>query len=277
MPPKIVTVFDLSMLLYPQLMSRADLFYWRTLQRASLREARLVITISRSAASDIHRFYGIPNQKIRVIYPGLADHYHPASQEEICRVRAKYNLPEEYLLHVGRIDPIKNLTTVVKAFAQLRSRNVFAGKLVLVGPLYLKTPDLELVPTIKRLGLQNEVILAGMYGNIIADEDMAAVYSGARAKLFPSLNEGFGFAPLEAMACGTPVIASRAGSLPEVLGDAALLLEENNVETLAQATEHVLTSPVLHQTLRDKGLQQSRKYNWYEAARQTVDVYKEAA
>ncbi len=275
LPPKIMTVYDLSMLLLPELMPSSDRWYWSTLQKRAVQDADCVITISKSAAKDIVRFYEVPEERIRVIYPGLDTRFCPAAPEKIAQARAKYHLPERYLVHVGRIDPIKNLTTAVKAFARLRESGAYDGKLVLVGEVYKKTPDLNLVPTIEQLGLQNDVVLAGYADNYIFDEDLPAVISGATAMIFPSLNEGFGFAPLEGMACGTPVIASKAGSLPEVLGDAAVFLETNDANCLAREMERVVTNAVLREELRLKGLAQAKQYNWYESARQTLKVYEE--
>jgi glycosyltransferase involved in cell wall biosynthesis len=274
MPPKILTVYDLSMLRLPGIMPRSDYLYWRTFQKKAVQDADCIITISKDAAKDIVHFYEVPEDKIRVIYPGIGTHFRRLDAAQIAQAREKYHLPERYLVHVGRIDPIKNLTTAVKAFARLRERGAFDGKLVLIGEEYKKTPDSNLVPTIQRMGLQNEVILAGYAGNYVCDDDLPAVIAGAVAKVFPSLNEGFGFAPLEAMACGTPVIASRSGSLPEVLGDAALLLEQNDVEILAQAMERVVNDAALREKLRARGLEWVKRYNWYENARQTLDVYE---
>lgn len=274
MPPKVLTIYDLSMLRLPEIMPRSDYLYWRTFQKKSVQDADCIITISNDAAKDIVRFYEVPEEKIRVIYPGIGTHFCPASAEKIAQLREKYHLPERYLVHVGRIDPIKNLTTAVKAFARLRERGAFDGKLVLIGEIYKKTPDINLLPAIESLGLQDDVILAGYAGNYVSDEDLPGVISGAVAKVFPSLNEGFGFAPLEAMACGTPVIASRSGSLPEVLGDAAVLLEQNDVETLAGEMERVVNDHALRSALRAKGLAWVKRYNWYENARQTLSVYE---
>jgi glycosyltransferase involved in cell wall biosynthesis len=271
MPPKVLTVYDVSMLKLPEIMPRSDYLYWRVLQKLALVDVDCVITISKSAAQDIVHFYRIPEKKIRVIYPGIAPHFCPAGPEQVAQARAKYYLPERYLLHVGRIDPIKNLTTLVQAFDRLLKKGVYDGKLVLVGEFYKKTPDLNLVPTIERLGLQNEVLLAGY----IPDVDLPAVFSGAEAKVFPSLNEGFGFVPLEAMACGTPVIASRSGSLPEVLGDAALLLKSPDVDTLATEMERLVTDPALRRDLRERGPRQASRFNWRNTAGETLNVYRE--
>lgn len=271
LPPKVLTVYDVSMLKLPEIMPRSDYLYWRVLQKMALQDVDCVITISKNAAQDIAHFYGVPEKKIRVIYPGIAPHFQPVDPSKRVLVRDKYKLPERYLLHVGRIDPIKNLTMLVQAYDRLLKKGIYDGKLVLVGEFYKKTPDLTLIPTIKRLGLEKEVILAGY----VPDSDLPAVFSGADAKVFPSLNEGFGFVPLEAMACGTPVIASRSGSLPEVLGDAAVLFNSQDVDMLAVEMERVVTDLNLRQELREKGLKQASKFNWQNTASRTLEVYRE--
>ena len=258
------------MLKFPELMAQSDLLYWRTMQRWSVHSAKQVITISHSAAKDIEHFYHVPPHKIQVIYPACSPHFCPVSQGEIEYVRQKYHLPQEYILHVSRIDRLKNLTTLVKVFDRLRKSGVYSGKLVLVGAVYKKTPDLDLIPTIQQLGLEKEVILTGL----IADEDLPAVFSGACLKVFVPHNEGFGLVVLEAMSCGTPVVAYRAGgAVAEVVGEAGIITESNDIDTLTEAVGRVVSDRELQVEMRKKGLAQAQKFNRYETARQTLAVY----
>jgi glycosyltransferase involved in cell wall biosynthesis len=274
LPPRIVTIYDLTTLKLPHLIPKSDYWYWRTLQKWSLQSAQCIITISHSAAEDIQRYYKIPNEKIRVIYPAIDPRFYKRSIEEITFVQKKYNLPDDYLIHVGRIDPIKNLTTLIKAFARLKQNKLYAGKLVLVGEPYKKSPDLSVIPLIQELNLKNDVILTGY----ISDDDLPAVFSGACLKVFPSHNEGFGLVALEAMACGVPIIAHRAGgALVEVIGDAGIITDSNDLETIYAAIVRVITDPALQDEMRIKGFEQVHHFNWEETARQTLALYSEIA
>ena len=274
MPPQVITLYDLSMIKFPHLMPRSDYLYWRTLQRLSLHSAQRIITISQSAANDIHRYYGIPVDKIKVIYPAIDPTFYKRPEDEISRVRIKYNLPDNYLLHVGRIDPIKNLTTLVEAFARLKKNNIYDGKLVLVGEFYQKSPDKNLIPLIKELNMQDEVVLTGY----VSENDLPSVYSGAHLKILPSHNEGFGLVALEAMACGVPVIAHQAGgALKEVIGDAGIVTESNDLDTIYTAIVRVISDNALQNEMIRKGLQQAGCFSWKETARQTLAVYSEIA
>lgn len=274
LPPYILTIHDLSMLKYPQLMPKTDLFYWRTIQRYSAIKAARVITVSQSAARDIEKYYGVDKSKIRVVYHGVSSDFKPAEPEEIERVRKKYKLPTDFIIHVGRIDPIKNLTSLVYAFDMLRKRIHYQGGLVIVGEFYRKTPDLNLIPTIEKLNLKNEVILTGY----IPDEDLPAVYSAAHLKVFPSHNEGFGLAPLEAMACGVPVIVNKAGgAVAEVVGDAGIVLEKNDPETVYEAIVKIFSDETLERKLRKAALERAKIFRWEQTAKQTLEIYRELA
>jgi glycosyltransferase involved in cell wall biosynthesis len=271
LPPYILTIHDLSMLKYPDLMAKSDLFYWKTLQSRAACSAARIITVSKNASSDIQKFYRINPDKIDVIYHGVDPIFSPVANHIQKVVLDKYHLPDEFLLHVGRIDPIKNLPSLVKAFALLKKHNQYAGKLVIVGEYYKKTPDYTLLPTINQLNLVSDVILPGY----VAQEDLPAVYSAARLKIFPSHNEGFGLAPLEAMACGTPVIAYHAGgAVSEILGDSAIILNENDPESIYKAIFGILRDDDLREDLILKGLRHAKNYDWMESAQRTLSVYE---
>jgi glycosyltransferase involved in cell wall biosynthesis len=271
--PSVVTIYDLTTLIHPEIFPRSDVWYWKTVQRRTLKGAERVIAISETTARDLYRYYDLSPDRVRVVYPAIADHFRPAGPGEVKRIRQDYRLPEEYILHVGRIDRKKNLTTLVRAFALFRDRLPFRGKLVLAGTEYLKARDLELHPAIAELGLQDEVIFTGT----VPDLDLPAIYSGALATVFPTLHEGFGLAPVEAMACGSPLIAHRAGALQEAAGEAALLLEDPGVEAIAQALCQVAGDSALQEQLRARGLARAAHFSRSESARQTLAVYHEAA
>jgi glycosyltransferase involved in cell wall biosynthesis len=197
--------------------------------------------------------------------------YRPATIKQIQYVKTKYNIPDNYLLHVGRIDKKKNLPTLVEAFAQVKSqeRKFVNLKLVIVGGVYYKSQDDTLIPTIKRLNLNKDVIFTGN----ISDEDLPAIYSCSRAFVYPSLHEGFGLVAVEAIACGTPVIAHKSGGVEEAVGSAAILLDIIDKESLSDSIIQVLNDDNLRKSMVEAGLEQARKYNQESIANKTLDLY----
>jgi len=228
-----------------------------------------LIAISESTARDLRLHYQIPSEKIEVIHHGISKEFHHCAQAEIEAVRAKYHLPEKYLLHVGRIDVRKNLTRLAEAFNLFKKESGFSGKLVLVGEEYKKCPDKRLIPTINRLGLEKEVIFAGG----IPEKDLSPVYSGATAFVFPSLHEGFGLVTLEAMACQIPVITHKSDAVSEVVGDAAMFVDAEDVAQLAHAMGEIIQNEELRNDLINKGVLRARQFTWECCAQKTLNVY----
>lgn len=268
--PFVVTVYDMTTLLYPELFPKLDVWYWRTIEKRTLWDAAKVIAISHQTARDIHHFYGLPFDRIEVIYPACGRHFQPASPEDIARVRQAYRLPETYVLHVGRIDPKKNIPLLIEAFARFRQQTGFPGTLVLVGEQYKKKPDLSIYEKITSLQLNDVVQLLGP----VPDQDLPAIYSGATVAALPSVHEGFGLVALEALSCGTPLIVNQAGAVTEVVADAALIMEESTPECLAQLLEHVWHSPDIRESLRLAGLKRAQSFSWEKMAQQTLAVYE---
>jgi len=255
--PSVVTVHDLGYRHFPDAHPFMQRLYLDWSTRFSARAATHIIADSQATQSDLIRFYNLRAEKITVIYPGRDEALKPVDPAP---VRAKYNLPEDYLLHVGTLQPRKNLIRLIEAFIFQPS----AFSLVLAGrPGWLSAPILarahEYAPTVRLL-------------DYVPDEDLAGLYSGARAFVFPSLYEGFGFPVLEAMACGTPVICSNTSSLPELVGDAALLVDPTDTMALAAAIIRVLSEPDLRAALVKKGFEQVKKFSWDKAARETLAV-----
>ena len=271
LPPSVVTVHDLTTILYPKVVPWLDYLYWRTLQGLTVRNARLVTTVSHTAAKDLEKIYRIPSSKIRVIHHGCAEIFRPSSADDIHLVRQKYNVVDPYILHVGRIDLKKNLTVLVKSYDLLRKKTGFQGKLVLVGEEYKKSFDLNLRPTIEELGLQGEVIFTGR----VPDQDLPPFYSGALFCVYPSHHEGFGLAQLEAITCGCPLIAHKAGAVAEVVGDAGIILECVDVEKIAVQMARLVGDPILRETFRKRGLERAKGFRWQKAAEKLLEVYQE--
>jgi glycosyltransferase involved in cell wall biosynthesis len=263
--PTVVTVHDLGYRYFPDAHPRAQRLYLDWSTRFSARGATHVIADSQATRADLSSLYGIAAEKITVVYPGRAETLAPADAD---RVRARYGLPAEYLLHVGTLQPRKNLGRLIQAAGALRAR----------------WPRLELVLA-GRPGWMAEPILAQAREqpdrvrilDYVPEADLAGLYSGAQVFVFPSLYEGFGFPVLEAMACGTPVVCSNTSSLPEVAGEAALTVDPADTGALAAAVGRVLDDPSLRAALVAKGKAQVQRFSWARAAAETMQVLERAA
>ena len=238
--------------------------HYLNLDYEGIRKAMRIIAVSQSTKNDLIHCLGIPAERISVIYEGI-DHslFRPVSQ----RI---YNRP--YILFVGSEHPRKNFTTLLKAFSQLKSEPRFKKlKLVKVGTAGGQETDFrnQTMGVVESLGLMDEVIFTGF----IPEADLPTYYSGAEAFVLPTLYEGFGFPVLEAMACACPVITSNNSSLPEVAGEAGIMLNPYDTNRLAQAMRQVLTDSKLRNNMIRKGLEQAKSFSWEKAAEQTLEVY----
>lgn len=247
--------------------SLRDRFYLN-LDYKGIRKAARIIAISRATKRDLVYYLGIPDEQISVIYPGV-DHaiFRPLPHSS--------NFEYPYILFVGSEHPRKNLPTLLKAFKKLKKQAQFKDlKVVKVGKAGGAEANYrgQTTQVINSLDLMGEVI----FTEVISAEDLRAYYCGAECSAFPSLYEGFGFPPLEAMACGCPVVTSDSSSLPEVVGDAAIKLSPYDVKGLASVLEEVLTDQELKESLIKKGMEQAAKFSWERAAEKTLEVYREA-
>lgn len=271
--PTVVTIHDLGYRYFPEAHPLGQRLYLDWSTRFSARAAARVIADSRATAHDLTRFYNLPAHKITVVYPGRDE---TLRRVDPAPVRAKYGLPENYLLHIGTLQPRKNLERLIEAVRRYHAQRSVSGNPSLIPPLVLAG----------RAGWLSEPIVAKAQANAVRildyvpDEDLAGLYSGATAFVFPSLYEGFGFPVLEAMACGVPVICSNTSSLPEVASDpstgsgqsAALLIDPLDTGAITTALERVLTDADLRATLIGRGYEQIKKFSWARAARETLAV-----
>ncbi|MEA3350923.1 MAG: glycosyltransferase family 1 protein [Chloroflexota bacterium] len=271
--PTIITIYDMTTLIHPELFPMLDVLYWQHIQERSLQRADRVIAISHNTKQAIMSFYQVETDKIAVIYPSVSLCFQPSSPQRIAQIQLKYQLPEKFILHVGRLDRKKNITCLVEGFAHFRQQlnHDYAGKLVIVGGKYAKSPDSDLVPTIQRLGLKQDIIFTGR----VPDADLAPLYSGAQVVVLTSHHEGFGLVAVEAMACGTALIAHRTGAIPEVVGEAAVLLDDIDPQSLAAAIHSVVGDSLLREKLRQAGLQRARRFQTRDDARETLKLYTE--
>jgi glycosyltransferase involved in cell wall biosynthesis len=266
--PTIITLHDMTLWLYPAYHTFRGLLAARPIIPWAVRRANAIITVSESARTDIVRILGVPAEKIHVIYEAPAPEFRTLPAEESKeQLHAVYRLPERFILHVGTIEPRKNLTRLLHAFARLRAKHVIDHDLVVVGEAGWKNSDVY--RTVSSLGLKQMVHFLGY----LPLEHLVRVYNLAQAVAFPSLYEGFGLPAIEAMACGTPVVTSGRGSLREVAEDAAEFVDPSDVNSIAQGLQRVLTMPSYHAELSARGLAQAARFSWETAAEQTLGVY----
>lgn len=266
----VVTVHDLNFEVSPQTIHPVRRAYLRAITRHSVRRARAVIAISGATREDIMRFYGVPAGKIAVIPYGLDAFFNPDNARQLePMVRERYRLPEEFLLFVGTLEPRKNLLRLLEAYA-LALRQSSLPPLVLAG-----APGWQherILAQARRLGIEGNLLFAGY----VPREHLPGVYASARALLYPSLYEGFGLPPLEAIGCGTPVLASNLSAMPEVVGDAGLLVDPFNVPEMAEGIVRVTWDDALRRQVVERGRERALRFRWDEAARQTLQVLERA-
>lgn len=266
----VTTVHDLVPLRFPALSPWRHRWAVRLLLPGALRRATRVIAVSEATRREVLERYRIPAGRVAVVPEAADPRFAPAPPADRARVRARYGLVGVYVLFVGLLEPKKNLGTLFRAVARLREADGFrTATLAIAGAPGWGLPDLAAEAT--RLGVGDVVRLLGP----VPDEDLPALYGEALAFVFPSLWEGFGLPVLEAMAAGAPVIATCRGAVPEVAGDAALLVEPE-VGPLADALARLLDDPGLRERLREAGLRRARAFSWERAAAETLAVYRAA-
>ncbi len=268
----VLTVHDIIPVLCPSAVPMKHHLYFRLAIRRLLRLADAVITVSQHCKKDLVERFNISPNKIRVIYNGVDRSFSPSSQNSCDSVLKGYGIRKaQYFLFVGNIEPRKNLPTLIRAFSRLlKEKRLPSGqKLVIVGQKGQLCKDVLRLPW--QLGIDKEVLFLGN----VPEVHLPDLYRAASAFVFPSVYEGFGLPVLEAMACGTPVISSNYSSLPEIVGDAALLVDARSDEEMAEAMYKVLDDEAVREEVRYRGLKRAAMFSWKKTARQTLAVYEE--
>lgn len=269
--PTVLTVYDLIPLRFPQFVSVRARLLFRLAMILALNAADQVVAISEATRQDLHRVFHLSKEKIQVIPLAGGENFHPPTLQEIQRVRAQYNLPDEYVLYLGINKPHKNLARLVEAWAHLTRQRAFENeKLVIAGAWDPRYPQVKRLAA--RLSLTQSIIFLGS----IPEADLPALYGAARLFVFPSLYEGFGLPVLEALSCGTAVACSHTSSLPEVAGEAAVYFNPLDSREIADTLGQTLNDEDLLASLKKRGLQRSLKFSWQQTARLTVQVYRQA-
>jgi len=275
--PSLLTVHDLSFLRYPQGAHPALLAWLSRAVPRGLRRARHVLADSESTRADLIELMGIPAGRITVIGAGVEERFRPVTDAmTLADVRTRYHLPDRFILGVSTLEPRKNFTGLIAAFGQLVTASGWSSSVA----------DLHLVIAGGKGWLYDDIFAAAAaspardrihFAGFVADEDLPALYTLAELFAFPSHYEGFGIPVLEAMACGTPVVCADNSSLPEVAGDAALLVEAADADALSGAMHELLMDVALRQTLIERGLKQAKRFTWEGAARRLLAVYQSVA
>src|SRR6266705_6572506 len=273
--PTVVTIHDVIPLRLPLYRAGSRVGAYMRLVARAAHSATLIITVSQHAKKDMIDALKLPPERIRVIYEAAGEEYRPITDPTVlAATRARYGVGERYILYLGGLDQLKNVPQLVRAFAhlyqQLGDPNL---QLLIAGnpdklsePLF---PDPR--PVAADLGMTGQIVY-----RFIEEEDKPAIYSAASLFVFPSSYEGFGLTPLEAMSCGTPVICSNRTSLPEVVGDAAISFDPDNLREMVQDMYNVLTNNELQADLRARSLKRAAQFNWHKSAIETIAVYQEA-
>ncbi len=271
--PVVVTIHDLAFEHLPETFTRRGSFQLKLTVRRTARRAARIATVSEFSRQDLLRTYDLPPEKVVVTYNGIESHFtpQPSSPNEAAAIRARFRIARDYILTVGSLQPRKNLVRLIRAYAKLRGERAdFSHQLVVVGrKLWLAD---SIFDEVKRQRWADDVILTGY----VADEDLPALYRGAAAFVYPSLFEGFGLPPVEAMACGTPVVTSNTSSLPEVTGTAAFLIDPHRDDQIADALLQIVNDRSLRLRLRAAGLEQAKRFTWREAAEKTLQLYRDS-
>lgn len=264
----VITVHDLAFLRWPHFLTEDSARYYGQVD-AAVERADHIIAVSESTKNDLVKLLGAPRNKITVVHEAADPIYRPMPRAEaLASLRGKYPLPDEFILFVSTIEPRKNIATLLKAYRRLLDSYKASAGLVLAGATgWLSDQIFDMV---EQLGLQRQVTFLGRVQN----GDLVYLYNLALCLAHPAHYEGFGLTPLEAMSCGTPVVVSNVSSLPEVVGDAALLIDPNSDEELAVALQRMLSDDALRAALRTKGLARARTFSWERAAAETLAVYR---
>jgi len=266
----VVTIHDCIHLMFPQyLPNRAAYAYARASMWTAAHRSDRILTVSEASKRDILHLFNVRPEKIVVVYNAIDEHFRTEpSEEHVARVRERYQLDHKFVLYVGNIKPHKNLVRLIEAFSQLR-RDHDDLKLLIIGD------EISKLPALRRAVHSHKLHKHVRFLGYLKDDTLSVLYRLASVFVFPSLYEGFGLPPLEAMASGTPVVTSNISSLPEVTGDAAVLVDPYDVDSIVDGMRRVLDDPALAAELSRRGLIRAREFSWERSVEKTLAVYRD--
>jgi glycosyltransferase involved in cell wall biosynthesis len=263
----ILTLYDLTFMLLPSYHVKGMHSFVEEVKRSAGRADGL-IAISEHTKRDVMEFLNIPEERIRVTLLAADEQFRVIKEPDaIQSVVSRYGIDREYILYTGTLEPRKNIVTLVQAFHDLKRDSGIPHRLVLAGKKGWLFDDI--FSAVEKLDLVDDVIFTGY----VPDGDLPYLYNGASLFAYPSRYEGFGLPPLEAMACGCPVVTSNTSSLPEVVGDAGIMVDPEHSDDLADAMQKVLSDSSLRDSLRSKGLARAATFSWNRCARETLEIY----
>jgi glycosyltransferase involved in cell wall biosynthesis len=267
--PTVVTIHDLAFWSFPQTFRRVNRTYLTWATRVAARQAARILAVSEATKQEIVRLLDVPPERIVVTYDACDERFHPPEPGALAAFRRRAGLPETFFLFLGTLEPRKNIPMLLEAYARIAAHTdasliIGGGKGWLYEPIFAKAEELNLGDRVRFVGY-------------VDNDDLPLWYAAATAFVFPSLYEGFGMPLLEAMACGTPVITTSSSSLPEVVGDAGLIVSPTDVEELCEAMRRVITDAELRRELRERGLRRARRFSWRATAERTLMAYRDAA
>ena len=267
----VVTIHDCIHLMFPQyLPNRMAYAYARAQMWTAAHRSDCILTVSDASKRDILHLFNIPPEKIVVVYNAIDAHFSiTPPPDAVARVRERYQLDHRFVLYVGNIKPHKNLVRLIEAFNELRTGDLEDVKLLIIGD------ELSKYPNLRRLVHRHQLHQHVRFLGFVPDATLAVLYRLAALFVFPSLYEGFGLPPLEAMASGTPVVTSNVSSLPEVVGDAALLIDPMDASAIADAMARVLNQPGLRAELVQRGFDRVKQFSWERSVARVRQVYAE--
>lgn len=264
----VVTFHDMTFFLYPHLHTRSKRIFFPSAIRLSARLADALIAVSENTKNDAIRLLGVPGDKITAIPHGVGEEFHPITDARLLDdIRLKFSLPQDFILNVGVVEPRKNLTLLLKSYQQLHSQGI-SLPLVIVGGLGWMYEDV--FRQVESLGIKEQVYFTGY----VPDHDLPIIYNLARVFVYPSIYEGFGLPPLEAMACGTPVITTAVSSMPEHVADAGILIPPQDENALTNALQKLINDSTLQEELSSKGPERASQFTWKRTAQETIKVYQ---
>ncbi len=269
--PLITTIHDISYERYPEFFSRREVAQFKATISRSARKARKVLTISESSKRDLVEIYGIPEDKVQVIYLGVGAEFTPEVGSEDKRVTLdKYGINGRYMIAVGNLQPRKNLVRLIEAYTRLRNAQPeFENKLVIVGKKTWKYDPI--LSFINKSRWVEDIIIT----DYVPKYDLPILYACSDVLIYPSIYEGFGLPPLEAMACGAPVIVSERSALPEVVGDAGIKVNPFDTDAIAAAMALIVSEPDLARRYSIAGIERASQFKWSKCASKTLEVYEE--
>jgi glycosyltransferase involved in cell wall biosynthesis len=265
----VITIFDMTFFTMPQLHLASKVAYFQKMIPVALKKADKIIAISKQTKNDIINIFGVAQDKIRVIYIGAGKEFRVISDKDAVEgIKQKYGLPKKYILFVGTIEPRKNIKGLIHAYEVLKKKG-YEHKLVIVGKRGWHYSDI--FEAVRRLKLNSDII----FTDYVLGQDLPFIYNGASIFVYPSFYEGFGIPVLEAMSCGIPVVTSGVSSLPEIAGEAALLINPMDIEGISISIDKILRDSHLANALVKKGLDRASLFSIEKLIAETVQVYKE--